>query len=490
MFSRLCRLVFAIALWCASPTHAATDAQQCIGSKLDATASTLGAMLRCEARAAVRGTAPDPACTFARFTRLVAAFDRVETRGGCAGTGDAATVHATLVDVVASSVSALVATGAASSCAGAKLRAIALAVDRTLACHGRTIRRGATEPEAACTEAAATRLSSAFARAEHRRDCATQDDASLVADAIAAQAAALVALVAAGTPPADGPSALAATIEGGVIHLTWRNADPVSGSTYARLLRRLNAPPADASDPAADVVFFGASEGFDDNLTALLPDTAETPRTYHYAVFGCTAAGACEGPGSRSILAPTVSEALSAGGYVMHWRHAAADVCSDRTDLGTAASTSVPDWWKSCDAQCPPEGTATARQLNATGVAQSIAIGEALRARGIPVGRVVSSEFCRNVGTAELMAFGPAIEESPLITFFVYDEPARCQNSYALLSELPAAGTNTALIGHAGFSCAVLGMLAWGEAAIFKPDGAGGSEFVTRVYWDGWLDLP
>jgi hypothetical protein len=36
----------------------------------------------------------------------------------------------------------------------------------------------------------------------------------------------------------------------------------------------------------------------------------------------------------------------------------------------------------------------------------------------------------------------------------------------------------------------VLGGLAWGEAAVFKPDGVGGTALVTRVTWDGWSGQP
>ena len=142
-------------------------------------------------------------------------------------------------------------------------------------------------------------------------------------------------------------------------------------------------------------------------------------------------------------------DVLRAGGYVIHWRHASATVCSDRLDLGPAATTSSPDWWKSCDADCPSGGPviATARQLSDIGRSESVAIGQALDQRGVPIGRMLASEFCRNVETAQLMDLGPPIEQSPAITYFVYDEGGRCADTFALLAEAPPAGTNTALIG-------------------------------------------
>jgi phosphohistidine phosphatase SixA len=138
--------------------------------------------------------------------------------------------------------------------------------------------------------------------------------------------------------------------------------------------------------------------------------------------------------------------------------------------------------------------TATARQLNAAGVTEAIAIGEALKTRSIPIGRLLSSEFCRCLKTAELMQIVPTamIEQRPEITFSVYDEANRCADSMALLAEEPADGVNTGLVSHAGFtgSCPTLGEIAWGEAAIYKPNGAGGSTFIQRVLWSEWATLP
>ena len=88
------------------------------------------------------------------------------------------------------------------------------------------------------------------------------------------------------------------------------------------------------------------------------------------------------------------------------------------------------------------------------------------------------------------MAFGPPIEQEPDLTYFVYDEANRCADSMAMLAEPPAAGTNTAHISHAGLACPIFDQLAWGEAAIFKPDGAGGTIFIARVLASQWLTVP
>lgn len=295
--------------------------------------------------------------------------------------------------------------------------------------------------------------------------------------------------------PFGVPSDLMVAIDGGDVRLVWNNPDPLGGFTQALVLRRLNAAVDGPADAAAETVFVGAASAATHPLLALLPNVPEEIRTYHYAVFACTAAGFCGADGAPATLTPSLPDVLRGGGYVIHWRHASANVCDDKVDLGPAATTTTPNWWKSCDATCPagsPSSTATARQLNDEGRDESVRIGRAFDILGIPVGRVLSSEYCRNLGTAELMDLGAPIEQLPAITYYVHGEANRCANSYELLAENPAAGTNTAIIGHAGFpspSCPVLGGLAWAEAAIFKPDALGGTSFVTRVSDDDWADL-
>jgi len=292
--------------------------------------------------------------------------------------------------------------------------------------------------------------------------------------------------------PIGAPRDLVALVNGAVIALSWNNPSPTSGNTMARVVRRLNAPPAGPTDPASILVYSGAASSAADAVANLLPSTSLQGRTYYYAVYSCASDTVCNLTPSVTTLILDLGQALRAGGYVIHWRHASADVCSDNLSLGTAENTSSPNWWKSCNAVC---STATARQLNPTGVTESVAIGNSLRSRAVPFGRVLSSEFCRNVATAELMDLGPPIEQIPEITFFVYDEGNRCAHSQMLVAQAPAPGTNTALIGHAGFpfNCPIFGALAWAEAAVFKPNDSGTADLVARLTaneWEGLSTLP
>jgi len=287
--------------------------------------------------------------------------------------------------------------------------------------------------------------------------------------------------------PAD-PTNLTVVVAGQNVKIDWtKSVKPTS-----LILRKLGSAPTSANDPGATIVYIGTGQAALEPLRNLLPDTPGTPRTYHYAAFGCD--GTCAGTPAAATLAPTISQCLVGGGYNLIWRHASADVCSDQTGLGTAANTSYADWWKRCDNNCPmgQMPTATARQLNATGMMEATAIGNSLKQKGIPFTRMITSEFCRNFTTAQLMDLVPVatLEYKPEVTYFVYDEANRCNNSMAIAATEPPAGGNTGVIGHAGFVCPTLDSLAWAETAIFKPDGQGGSIYITRVKWNEWSALP
>jgi phosphohistidine phosphatase SixA len=65
----------------------------------------------------------------------------------------------------------------------------------------------------------------------------------------------------------------------------------------------------------------------------------------------------------------------------------------------------------------------TQRNLNDQGRADSRAIGQAFRDKGIKVGRVLTSQWCRCVETAEL-AFPGQVEEEPVFNSFFQNRSA------------------------------------------------------------------
>lgn len=60
----------------------------------------------------------------------------------------------------------------------------------------------------------------------------------------------------------------------------------------------------------------------------------------------------------------------------------------------------------------------TQRNLDERGRAQARAIGDFLRAERIPVGQVLTSQWCRSRETAELLGFGEPLHLQPLDSFF------------------------------------------------------------------------
>jgi broad specificity phosphatase PhoE len=137
----------------------------------------------------------------------------------------------------------------------------------------------------------------------------------------------------------------------------------------------------------------------------------------------------------------------------------------------------------------------TQRNLNDKGRAEARAVGEAFGRLQIPVGRVLSSGFCRCRETAEL-AFG-RYELAPVLTGVprgAQFDAAREQASAGLrdlLSTPPASGSNTVLVSH-GFNLIDLEGLylsTQGEAAVYRPLASGGYRLVARVLPDQWTAL-
>ena len=169
--------------------------------------------------------------------------------------------------------------------------------------------------------------------------------------------------------------------------------------------------------------------------------------------------------------------ALQRGGNVVYFRHA---------DTGPASPEPPTVDLTRCETQ---------RNLNDNGRAQAQEIGRQFRRLRIPVGSVLSSQFCRCKDTAQL-AFG-RFEVVPTLTGvargpeFAQARRSASDGLRALLSTAPPAGENTVLISH-GFNLIDLEGLylsVQGEAAIYQPDGAGGYSLLARMLPSQWSEL-
>ena len=122
---------------------------------------------------------------------------------------------------------------------------------------------------------------------------------------------------------------------------------------------------------------------------------------------------------------------LQQGGHVLLLRHAVAPGFGDPPGFRLGDCT-------------------TQRNLDERGRAQALAIGDALRARGIRDARVYSSQWCRCLETASLMNLGPVTPLPALNSFFERTQD-REQNLVALrdfLARQPADGSPLILVTH------------------------------------------
>jgi phosphohistidine phosphatase SixA len=157
--------------------------------------------------------------------------------------------------------------------------------------------------------------------------------------------------------------------------------------------------------------------------------------------------------------------ALEAGGTVALLRHARAPGVGD------------PDGFRLGDC-------ATQRNLSAEGRDQSRRIGSAFRERGIAVGRILSSRWCRARDTARL-AFGDGTEPFPPLDSFFADREQRDRQTRAVRETVQDwSGENgvLVLVTHQVNITALTGVFpAEGEIVVLRPRPGDGFDIVGRV---------
>ncbi len=155
---------------------------------------------------------------------------------------------------------------------------------------------------------------------------------------------------------------------------------------------------------------------------------------------------------------------LRAGGLALLMRHAQ-----------TVPGTGDPPGFRLGDCS-------TQRNLDAAGRAQARAIGARLRAERVPVGRVLTSEWCRCRETAELMGVGP-VEVAPAISSFFEDRSRRDEQTRAARALVAGWGGpgNLVLVTHQVNITALTGIFPEeGEVVALRPR-PGGFDLVGRI---------
>jgi len=175
----------------------------------------------------------------------------------------------------------------------------------------------------------------------------------------------------------------------------------------------------------------------------------------------------------QELAGRALVDALRHGGYVIVMRHATTEAKPDAPSVDLA-------------------NCATQRNLIVEGRTMARSIGSALDAMQVPLGRVISSPFCRTRDTADL-AFGHGDTNAGLGEKAMKN-PATSAEAAAALRPLVAApvptGTNTIVVTH-GFNIkSIVGAdFVEGEAAIFRPDGKGGFTLIARLLPPDWAKL-
>ena len=170
-----------------------------------------------------------------------------------------------------------------------------------------------------------------------------------------------------------------------------------------------------------------------------------------------------------------VAEALRAGGYIILVRHGA--TFSDQADIDPLNLANV----------------AKQRNLNDKGKELAKAFGESIRAAGVPVGEVYTSQFNRAYETAVLAGFKDIEKTANLSEGGLVVTPdennRRAKALRDMLAKVPEKGKNDILITHKPNIIDALGKdwfdVKEGEASIFKPEG-GGYRLFARVQMEDW----
>jgi phosphohistidine phosphatase SixA len=151
---------------------------------------------------------------------------------------------------------------------------------------------------------------------------------------------------------------------------------------------------------------------------------------------------------------------LRAGGYNVYFRHAATN-WSQSDHIRKAGD------WTSCD-------PSQVRQLSEEGRRSVRAVGRAMQALKIPVGRILASPYCRTVDTAKLMNLGRVATTTDIVNLRVAAyfgrRDAIAKRAQAQLATPPVNSTNTVLVAHANVARHATQVYPdEGEGIVFRP---------------------
>jgi phosphohistidine phosphatase SixA len=191
---------------------------------------------------------------------------------------------------------------------------------------------------------------------------------------------------------------------------------------------------------------------------------------------------ATPGAPAAELEGKALVEALQDGGYKIYFRHAP-------THWGQHDRVETAGDWTSCD-------PAKMRQLSAEGRAIARGIRNAIPALGLPVAKVLSSEYCRAWETARLLDLGPVTRTRDIMNMRVVAQvggrDAVIGRAQRVLAQPAPEGANVVIVGHGNLMRAATGTYA-SEAGsgVYAPRAGSkpGFELVAQLAPDDWMRL-
>ena len=185
---------------------------------------------------------------------------------------------------------------------------------------------------------------------------------------------------------------------------------------------------------------------------------------------------------SEELAGEALVKALRQGGHNIYFRHA-------ETDWSQNDQVEAVGDWISCD-------PLKIRQLSDSGRATARQIGDAIRTLRIPVGKVLSSQYCRAAETARLFGLGQVEVTRDIMNMraaeYVGGREAVIRRARRLLSEQPPPGTNVIIVGHGNLMRAATDAYpSEGGSGIFVPrlESERGFELVIQLSSEDWIRL-
>lgn len=194
------------------------------------------------------------------------------------------------------------------------------------------------------------------------------------------------------------------------------------------------------------------------------------------ALMAVLSASAVMAQDSQNMPPAELVAEMQSGGNVIYIRHGRTE-----TDYADQISAEMGN----CASQ---------RMLSEAGWHDAKAIGAAFKALSIPVGDVISSEYCRAWQTADL-AFGtysknPDLNFEPAEEYTDAQTAAMRDRTVPHLSAIPANG-NTVLVGHDDPFEAATGIYPepMGVVFVLRPKGDGNFDVLGSITPDAWANL-